>query len=225
MRYAVYFTPRQEDALTQSAAEWLGRDAFSGSELPPPSDMDRGVWQTLTAEPRRYGFHATLKAPFTLAEGKTQADLVSAFRTFCETTAASVIPSLALNQLGPFFALTPADDATAINSLCASVVERFELFRAPLSPQDLARRKPERLTENQRLLLHRWGYPYVFEEFRFHMTLTGPVPPDLDQEVRQRLLGRFARFIDRPLPIDHLALFCQKERDEPFHVLVSAPLL
>lgn len=220
MRYAIYFTPPASDRLTQTASAWLGRDPFTERDLPAPEGLDEETWRNLTAEPRRYGFHATLKAPFSLAAGTTETDLLDAFQAFCAKTAPVIIPTLTLGALGPFFALTPKDDSTAIDSLCSSIVDAFEPFRGPLSPQDMARRKPERLTERQRDLLARYGYPYVHEEFRFHMTLTGPVV-DAEQGTVSALLNqRFAAFLGQPLEVGHLALFAERERGAPFHVLV-----
>lgn len=224
MRYAIYFTPPATDALTRTAAAWLGRDAFTDKELPAPEGLDEETWRSLTAEPRRYGFHATLKAPFRLAAETTETELVGAFRRFCAARPQVIIPTLALTQLGPFFALTPQDDSTAIDGLCAAVVEAFEPFRAPLSPEDIARRKPERLTDRQRDLLARYGYPYVHEEFRFHMTLTGPVAETERDGVSVILQDRFAAFLHRPLSIGHLALFAEREQGAPFHVLVNEAL-
>mgnify|MGYP000264647838 CR=1 FL=1 len=224
MRYAIYFTPPAADALTQTAAAWLGRDAFAQKEMPAPEGLNEETWRSLTAEPRRYGFHATLKAPFSLAAGKTEADLVEAFQSFCAQNQRVIIPTLALTELGPFFALTPQDDSTAIDGLCTAIVESFEPFRAPLSPEDVARRKPERLTERQRELLDRYGYPYVHEEFRFHMTLTGPVVETERPGVSAILKERFAAFLDRPLTVGHLGLFVERERGAPFHVMVHNEL-
>ncbi|MGE6739621.1 DUF1045 domain-containing protein [Allorhizobium pseudoryzae] len=224
MRYALYFTPPATDPLTKAAAAWLGRDPFTETHGPAPEGLDEETWQSLTAEPRRYGFHATLKAPFHLAAGTTETELVEAFRSFCASTAPVAIPSLALRALGPFFALVPRDDSADIDSLCTAIVETFEPFRAPLSPEDVARRRPERLTERQRELLTRFGYPYVHEQFRFHMTLTGPVVDQQHAGVSALLSERFGPFLDRPLDIAHLALFAERERGAPFHVLVHNSL-
>ena len=46
---------------------------------------------------------------------------------------------------------------------------------ASTAPQ---RRRPETLSPRQRELLHRRGYPFVMEEFRFHPRLTGGLPQD-----------------------------------------------
>lgn len=226
MRHAVYFAPPQDDPLNRAAALWLGRDAFSEGGITPPADAGLPLeeWQALTAEPRRYGFHATLKAPFTLTAGKTEQELADAFDAFCATTGPVTIPKLCLAGIGPFFALVPDGDSQAIDGLCAEITRAFEPFRAPLSPEDVARRRPERLTERQRALLEEWGYPYVFEEFRFHMTLTGPVPEEARPRLRDLLEARFAAFTGRPLAIAHLGLFIEPERGAPFLVDRHAPL-
>lgn len=182
MRYALYFTPPADDPLTGAAARWLGRDAFTGKALAPDGQRPDG-WESLVAEPARYGFHATLKAPFHLAGGQTETDLLSALDVFAAETPAFTMPRLKIGLLGSFFALVPDGDADALDRFAADVVRAFEPFRAPLSAADIARRKPETLPEPERTYLHDWGYPYVFDAFRFHMTLTGPVPAERQDEV------------------------------------------
>lgn len=219
MRYAVYFTPEEQDPLTGKAAAWLGRDAF-GARVPEPVGREE-----LVAEPARYGFHGTLKAPFHLKSGADEAALIAAFDRFCEETVSFHIPRIEIGQLGPFFALVPARDAhEGINRLAAACVEAFEGFRAPLSEADFQRRKPDQLPERQRDYLRNWGYPYVFEEFRFHMTLTGAVPEMDRSDVRSRLDMHFGEFAGRALPVSHLALFVEPERGSPFSVLRIRPL-
>ncbi len=154
----------------------------------------------------------------------SEADLLVAFATFAERTAPVEIPSVIVGQLGPFFALVPERLHPPLQEFAASVVEHFEPFRAPLSQTDIERRKPESLPSAQRENLMRWGYPYVFDEFRFHMTLTGPVP-EARAPAMARLLGdRFADFVGRPLRIDGLALFAEPERGAPFLVHSRLPL-
>lgn len=226
MRYALYFAPDADAPLNLAAAAWLGRDAFTGIAHPRTVEGNFAAEEldALTADPRRYGFHATLKAPFHLADGMSEADLLVAFATFAERTAPVEIPSVIVGQLGPFFALVPERLHPPLQEFAASVVEDFEPFRAPLSQTDIERRKPESLPSAQRENLMRWGYPYVFDEFRFHMTLTGPVP-EARAPAMARLLGdRFADFVGRPLRIDGLALFAEPERGAPFLVHSRLPL-
>jgi putative phosphonate metabolism protein len=226
VRYAIYFSPAPDDPLTAAASEWLGRNAFTGKTADAPASLSLPAerWQQLVAEPRRYGFHATLKAPFELREDRTEAELVSSFDHFAASTGLLEIPRVVLGQLGPFFALVPHESHPPLQAFAASVVEAFEPFRAPLSDADVARRKPERLTEAQRAHLMTWGYPYVMDEFRFHMTLTGPVDPALAPGIDEELQRRFSSFTDMPLTLDGLALFIERSRGEPFSIHRWRPL-
>lgn len=226
MRYALYFAPAADDPLNRTAAEWLGRDAFTGTEFPKAADggLASDELNALTSDPQRYGFHATLKAPFHLAGGRSEADLLDAMKAFTAKTSAFDIPSVMVGQLGHFFALVPESLYPPLQAFAASVVETFEPFRAPLSEADIARRKPDSLPPRQRENLVNWGYPYVFDDFRFHMTLTGPVPEAQAPAMAAILNQRFADFIRRPLRIDALVLFVEPERGAPFFVHSWLPL-
>ncbi|MCX8995640.1 DUF1045 domain-containing protein [Rhizobiaceae bacterium BDR2-2] len=226
MRYALYFTPAQDDPLTVAAARWLGRDAFSGGLVAQGEEAPLSL-ETLreaTAEPRRYGFHATLKAPFALADGASPAGLIDAMAAFAAETRIFDIPALSLGRIGAFFALVPGAPCPPLREFAADCVRRFEPFRAPLAEADIARRRPERLTPAQREHLAVWGYPYVMDEFRFHMTLSGPLEPALADAVEPVLKSRFAGFLGKPLPVSGLALFVEPERGAPFTVHTWLPL-
>ncbi|MEM8811580.1 MAG: DUF1045 domain-containing protein [Pseudomonadota bacterium] len=221
MRYAVYSTAAEGTGLAGTAAEWLGRNAFDGFSLRQPdlSWLDAEALSALTADPRRYGFHGTLKAPFTPLESVDRADLHRLLDQVASETAPIDRPEgLAVSRLGPFFALVPAVPSQALNALAGRCVTEFEPFRAPLTEADLERRRRAGLTPQQDANLVRWGYPYVFDAFRFHMTLTGVVPYGLQVPMEMELKTRFAPFTDRPTRIDTLALFVQSARDEPFVV-------
>ncbi|OLP45236.1 DUF1045 domain-containing protein [Rhizobium oryziradicis] len=226
MRYAIYFTPPQGHALTVAASSWLGRDAFFNESIDqaPIAGFSQEEIKGLTAEPRRYGFHATLKAPFSLKDGETQESLMDGFQEFCTNTVAFDIPKVVVGQLGPFFAVVPDQVYPALQDFTTSVVQFFERFRAPLSDADMARRKPEKLSERQRQLLEQWGYPYVMEEFRFHMTLTGPVDAAQSPAMRDALENTFADFTHGALPVSGLGLFVEESRGAPFTILRWLPL-
>ncbi|MDE1160056.1 MAG: DUF1045 domain-containing protein [Neorhizobium sp.] len=218
MRYALYFSPAEDDMLTKAASQWLGRNAFTGEMHPTPAVEGLSVEtvHALTADPRRYGFHATLKAPFALTEGRSEAEFLAAAESFAAETPAFAIPNVIVGQIGRFFAIVPDQVYPALQDFTADVVETFEPFRAPLSDADIARRKPDALSEKQRDYLHRYGYPYVMEEFRFHMTLSGQVPPDQAPAIRAALDARFGAFVGRPLAIDALSIFVEPERGADF---------
>ena len=226
MRYALYFTPPHDDPLTTLAGRWLGRDAFSGETFSaaPTGELSADERLQTTADPRRYGFHATLKAPFELAASVTEADLLEAAADFAAKTPAFTLPELVLGQLGRFFALVPGDVYPALQNFSADVVKSFEPFRATLSEADLARRKPEQLDAAHRANLLRWGYPYVMEQFRFHMTLTNQVAPERQAAVAAVLRETFAAHIGRPLAISGLAVFVEETRGAPFTVRSWLPL-
>jgi putative phosphonate metabolism protein len=218
LRYALYVTPPKDDPLNAAAALWLGRDAFTG-ELYPAADypsLSAPEQFELTAEPRRYAFHATIKAPFHLAASVTEKDLIQAVEDFAAVTPAFEIPELVLGQLGKFFALVPGALHPPLQQFAASVVKSFEPFRAALGEADIARRNPEKLSESQRANLLRWGYPYVMDDFGFHMTLTGQVPPERAEVMKAILTERFAAFTGRPLAVSGLAVFVEEARGAPF---------
>lgn len=225
-RYALYFMPEPDDPLWHFGSSAIGYDAVTGEPAPffdHPLYRDESVW-AVTADPRRYGFHATLKAPFGLAEDCDEAALLNAVEAFAATRSAVPLSGLAVRTLGSFVALIPRELDTDLQRLAADCVEFFDGFRAPLSPQDRERRQKSPLNPRQVEYLDRWGYPYVFEEFRFHMTLTG----QLADEARR---GRFAEIlsglyapIDLPIAIDGVAVFKQESRDRSFRVLRRFPL-
>jgi hypothetical protein len=129
-----------------------------------------------------------------------------------------------LLRLGDFFALGPRQRIPELDRLADRVVVACQPLRAPLDDSELARRRAAGLTPQQDAYLVAWGYPYVFEAFRFHMTLTGPVPetdaPPIDALLRQR----FASFIGRSFTIDTIALFVEPSPGMPFRIHSTARL-
>jgi len=226
MRYALFYTPPADHDLTQIASRWLGRDAYSGALLPQPDHTPFSAERLaeLTHAPRRYGFHATLKAPFELSEDSHENQLVSAMERFCQSQAAFNMPKLKVGRLGPFFALVPDSNARDLNRFAAECVRGFENLRAPMRDADYARRNPDKLEQQQRAYLQKWGYPYIFDAFRFHMTLTGPVPTEEADEMEQVLRSLFDPYLQAPLLCDHLTLFREVEKAGPFTVHTSIPL-
>lgn len=219
MRYAIYFTPPEGSLLTLAAAQWLGRDVHA-----PERCFEPHAWSQLVASPRRYGFHATLKAPFRLRDGLDEAALIDALGSFCARNAPVTAPNVRIARLGPFFALVPGSASPRLNAFADLIVTHFEPLRAPLSEAEIARRKPETLTPAQRALLERWGYPYVFDEFRLHMTLTGPVEDADSAAVEAALQRRFAQSLGQDLQIGHLCVFVERHAGAAFELLIQAPL-
>jgi hypothetical protein len=167
----------------------LGYDAVRGCDVPhaTPEGWLADDWRAATAEPRRYGFHATLKAPFRLAEGRTEADLRHAMEAFSVGREPAQLGTLRVATIGNFVALVPQEQGHELLALAAAIVTTFEPLRAPLSAEDYARRRPEALPARERAYLDRFGYPYVLDAFRFHMTLSGRLPPERIDQTRKAL--------------------------------------
>lgn len=220
MRYALYFTPHRKHPLTIAAANWLGRDVFSNTDVPIANTGGLDVTDILrwTAEPRRYGFHATLVAPLRLKHGLNEQDAVHVAEMFAAQTVPLSIPSLKLARLGSFLALVPASSIPELAAFASAGVDHFHALRAPLTGHEIARRNPDRLTERQRVYLDRYGYPYVREEFRFHMTLTGPVTAGDAARIEPVLRRLLAPALAAPIEVDAVALFVEPEPGTPFFV-------
>jgi len=219
-RYAIYYAPDQGSDLWKRASAWLGRDAYVGTKVDRPAfpgiealDLD-----DLTADPRGYGFHATLKAPFELADTVTEDELL-AFATEFAHNRAQFTAGLLPGRVGLFHALRLAERSTDMSALHEACVREFDRFRAPMSDYDLARRRRTRLTDDQDQKLIGWGYPYIFDEFRFHMTLTGAIR---DEEVSARigsvLSDYFHEDAGRHL-FDGVTIFRQLDRNSPFNII------
>jgi putative phosphonate metabolism protein len=220
MRYAIYFTPGQNNPLTRIAASWLGRDPFNSAQPPAPmvTQLSPAEIAYHTASARRYGFHATLKAPFHLAEGQTEADLDSAIAGFAAGAEPILLSKLVPTRIDGFLALTPGSPAPDLDKFAGEVVAVFDRFRAPLSDAEVKRRNPDALSPEEFRNLLQWGYPYVFESFRFHMTLTGRVADHDLPRVRAAIDEVFAPVLARPATVDGLALFVEPEPGAPFLV-------
>ena len=219
-RYCVYVVPG--GPLYDRAARWLGWDSAAGRTTNPPELPGLPAPAAeLTARPRKYGFHGTIKPPFRLAEGRDADGLRAALDAFCATRAPAALAGLQVAQLGRFVALRPEGDTTALDALAADAVRAVDSFRAPPTAEDTARRKAAGLTGRQAALLAQWGYPFVMDEFRFHLTLTGPL--DAPEAAARVLAAHFAAVLPRPAIIDSLALLGEAH-DGYFHLLHRAPL-
>lgn len=207
-RYAVYDAPRC-GVFADRVSRWLGRDCATG--LPVSPDGPKGLARpqmALTDSPRRYGFHGTLKAPFRLAPGIVRADLSARLAHLAQRlSSVEVAAGLSLRDLGGWLALVPKGDEGAINRLAADVMRGLDDLRAPLDAAEIARRDPASLTPHQRALLLEWGYPYVLDQFRFHLTLTDMLPADEAAALIRPLAEWLAPVLPRPYLIRDLCLF------------------
>ena len=227
-RVAIYAAPRARDPLWAFGSRMIGYDAASGEAVsrPPPLGLSAERWAALTADPRRYGFHATLKAPFTLSNATTLAHLSEAVRVFCEGAHSLAPLGLEVRMIGDFLALVPIAAPNELQCFAASVMKSFDEFRSPLSPAERERRLAAGLTERQIVNLDRWGYPYVLEDFRFHMSLTGKVRDEaLRHELKEALDEIFQRETSGALfALDALVLFTQEALKDAFRIHERHPL-
>ncbi len=215
-RFAIYYAP-EPGPFADAAAAWLGWDLAAGKAVPQPApDLPRPLAE-VTAEPRKYGFHATLKPPFRLADGTSPADLAQATARLAASLVPLELPGLQMINLEGFLALIPLGDPTALQNLAAEVVRSLDPCRAALTQAEIARRRPERLSPRQRDLLATYGYPYVMEQFQFHLTLSGPLADD-ETAVTKAAASHFAGLIPQPFHIRDICL-CGEDAMGRFHLL------
>ena len=221
-RYALYYAPRSEEGLAAAASQWLGwnPEPGRGRAVPLSSGIDPERLAEIIAAPRRYGFHGTLKAPIALADEASESDFLAAVGRFAASQRALTVPSIKLAELSDFLALVPTSRCPDLQDLADRCVVEFDEFRRPADEAELARRRASGLSPRQEELLKRWGYPYVLEEWRFHLTLTGRLPDAAERTVVMGILKqRFGGFVDRPLQVRDLCVFRQSAADRPFNVL------
>jgi hypothetical protein len=225
-RYAIYFISAADSALYRFGAAVLGYDCYTGNDVgfPDSLPMDTDAWRDLTREPRRYGFHATLKAPFQLAKDTDETELLDAFPAFCRSVESVPAFEPMVGSLASFIAVMPTAADPAIDRLAGACVTAFDRFRAPMSVQDRSRRMIG-LSERQAGNLDRWGYPFVFDDFRLHLTLTGRLDAVRHAAVLPYLRDRFAAACgSRPVAIDRVALLRQDRLDGRFLVIRHASI-
>ena len=229
-RYAIYLAPPIESELWSFGSQVLGRDAETGETVDgfAPDGYEAETWRALVAEPRRYGFHATIKAPFRLNPASTLDDLEARIATLARKIepfdAGSLrVSTLPLAKGRTFVALTPEKPSAELGPLEANVVRKLDPLRAPLTAAEVERRVPERLSPRQRYYLDAWGYPFVLDEFRLHFTLTGAVADP--EAIMTKLAAEFERSVSSPtLRVDSLALFAQDDAQADFRVVGRFPL-
>lgn len=224
-RYAIYFAPPREHPLWRIGCTLLGRDPESGEEIaqPPLAGIGQDRFAAITAEARRYGWHATLKPPFVLAAGTRRAMLEAALARFAAHRPGFAMPPLTLADLKGFLAVVPRERSAALAALAADCVRDFDAFRAPPSEAELARRRRAGLDAAEEANLAAWGYPYVMERFRFHMTLTMRLAEDERAAVAASLAPLLEEALAAPLMAAGLALYGEPAPGADFRLLRRYP--
>lgn len=211
MRAAIYWAPELDDPLHAAGSAWLGRDAETAATLPQP--RVEGL-HAITADPRGYGLHATLKPPFHLAQGYPA--FIRDAQAWADGMAPFPLPPLAVQDLKGFLALRESAPCPALHALADAAVSALDAHRAPPSRDELARRRMAPLTPRQEALLERWGYPYVMEEWRFHVTLTRRLSPDEAARIGPAAEAHFDGIAGRPRKVETVCVFTQAASGAPF---------
>lgn len=226
-RYALYYAPETTSAWWRFGSSWLGRCAAGESIAgqPPIDGIGVDMFRALTAGPRRYGLHATLKPPFRLARGASLAELASALDRFCARQRSLPLP-LMVAEMDDFLALVPAARDARIGALAAACMRGLDRFRAPPAAAEIARRRNAGLSAREDELMRRWGYPYVFDRFRFHVTLTGSLQGLARPAVESlraaataavQVLGR------EPLQLDGICIFEEPAEGADLRIVHRSP--
>jgi hypothetical protein len=224
-RFAAYFAPAQESALWQAGNHWLGLDPNSGQALlPTASGRLPGPLNGVMDAPRRYGWHATLKAPFSLAPGLTGADLHEAMQALCSLHCTFVMPSLKVLQVDNFLALVPVQVSPEIQGVADACVMTLHPLAQALPPSEVQRRRGRGLSDEQERMLQQWGYPYVLKQFQFHMSLTGSLTGVSTQDVQLLMAQAQAIFEGlEPTRFDGVALVGEPLAGAAFKLLHRYP--
>jgi hypothetical protein len=221
-RYAVYFCPPPKSPLGWAGRHWLGRCAEEGVSLRPLSIASVTAQQLLqlTQAPRRYGWHATLKAPFVLAAGFERATLSQHIQKIASCFDPFDIEALELTILDGFLALVPVGKNRTLNALANRLSLELQGLAEELSESDIVRRRKSVLSPRQDQLMQCWGYPYVLEQYRFHFSLTSDLSQEHDgikralQHAAQIQFGQLG-----PFTIDQVCLSGQPSPGANFQVL------
>ena len=224
-RYAIYYAPQEKTLLWQLASQLLGRDAATRAEAAviELEGFDAERIRAYTKSPCHYGFHATLKPPFYLAEGKNTQQLINEMEEFASRQKIARLPNFHLSLFGRYIGIVLSENSPELSALADAAVRDFDDFRRPSSESELDERR-KGLTPRQSELLNKWGYPYVFEEWQFHMSLaSGLNDPDLANLLLEELTLRFSHALSEEFQLDAVCLYSQPSRTEPFKLLRRFP--
>ena len=213
-RHADYYAPPQHARLAQLGAQWLGRCAQSKSAVPQPDfpHISAAVLREYTASAARYGWHATMKAPFALQPGLEIAAIPAAFKAFAQTQSALSLPPLKLRNMGDYLALVPDASSSALQDLAFACVRALHPLAKPLSDEQIAHRRRTPLTPAQDTMLLQWGYPFVGDAFQWHMTLTGSLQGLAQSEVHklwEAAMDWFGPVLNQPVELDAICWFVE----------------
>tara|TARA_B100000579_G_scaffold406636_1_gene393230 strand:- start:177 stop:977 length:801 start_codon:yes stop_codon:yes gene_type:complete len=217
-RFAIYFAPEIDSNLHSIGSQWLGRDSSSGKSIKQPNikGISSNYFYSVTKTPRRYGFHATLKAPFRLNKEFTLKDLCSQIQVLSAVSKPFSI-NLKVQELGNFIALMMDPNEQKMEKLASKLVENLDIFRAPLHQEEIDKRRMSTLTTSEDENLLNWGYPYVFDDFHFHITLTEQIQCGSDREsMKSAASSHFSESLENTIKVSSISLFVQESSEADF---------
>lgn len=225
-RYAIYYSPPRNSLLESAGTYWLGRTAFRYGQVPKeiPERFFKQEYYQLIESPRWYGFHGTIRAPFELAEHVKPEEFIKEVRKICATHTPFNLSGLAVSSFSGFLALTPTSGYPELIKLHSDLVRKLDFLRPPLSQFDLKRHLDKQLSKRQEQLLRRFGYPFVLEEFKFHMTLTGTIEDKVRSSYKEKLEHILNPYLTEPVPVQEVSIYMQPDRKTPFVEHTRIPL-
>lgn len=224
-RVALYYAPEADDPLWLAGTAWLGRNPETDEPVAPRALLGARA-ADITAEPASYGLHGTLKPPFRLAQGVDYAEFVAVVAHLALGIQPFTLPPLGLRSLEGFLALQESAPCLELQAFADLVVAAMDPFRAPLTEAELARRRRHPLSPGQEAMLTLWGYPYVFQLFRFHITLTRRLNAAEAAVIRPLAEDHFKEALAETPPrrVRSLAIFTQDAPGAPFRLVSRLPL-
>ncbi len=220
-RYAIYFTPQPGTALASFGRSWFGR-ANDGATLQAFSDSGfagTGFAKIPSAPGRYTGLHALFRAPFALRDGVGVDALKSRLISFAAGRKSAETGPLTLAREGRFLVLRPVEPTPMLEWLAAQCVAAFEDFAAPPSDVERTAHASPNLTDYQRLLLESFGDPFVLSEYRFYITLTGPLDKTHLERVAQALWPVLEEICNSGVTVDGLSLFGDSGGRSPMRLI------
>lgn len=217
MRVAIYYLPDPHDPLWDAGCRWLGWDSVAGQARPQPPSAPAGL---LTQRAQRYGFHATIKAPMPL-RGSVE-DFIAAAAAIIAGLPPFTLSPLHLVYAERFLSLRLQSPCPALHTIADTVVRKLDPWRQPYGDAEFKQRDHPDYSPRQAQQLRDWGYPNVFADFVFHMTLSDALkePDDILQAAR----AHFTPSMLAPRPVEHFAVLLEETPDTPFRVIHRAPL-
>jgi hypothetical protein len=220
-RYAIYYTPQPGTALAAFGRSWFGR-ANDGVTLQAFSDagLSSTSFAKLAVAPGRYtGLHALFRSPFAPREGIGLDAIKTRLINFADRRKALETGPLTLSRSGRSLVLRPVEPTPALDWLATQCVATFEDFAVPPGDAEREEYASPNLSDYQRLLLESFGDPYVLSEYRFSITLTGPLDAAHLERVAQALWPVLEEICASGVTVDGLSLFGEGGDRSPMRLI------